>query len=339
MKNEEKKGIIVLVVIIIVIIAVITGTIIMSNVRDKSSKGSFIRQTELSEENVDVDTGSYKREFIAAVYLEGVIEEENQDYSQQWIMETIKSLKFNDRNVAIALYVDSPGGSVYCADEVYLALQDYKTTGKPVYVYQGPMSASGGYYVSCAGDAIYANRNTLTGCIGVIFGQSVDITGLLDKAGIKTKTFHSGRNKTMLSPNEPLTEEQEKIMQSMCDEAYQQFVSIVANNREMPYTEAEKLSDGRLYSANQALNNGLIDGIDSWENMLTILAEDVLEKPGINVAEFRKEKDKSPSILDFVFSSFTKLKNQEAAAALGLPPAVTKYLEFNSYPAYLYQGF
>lgn len=365
MTKQDKKGYIVLGAIAIVIIAVITISILVSGKNNKSTNtykaGESERtesyenspqegdvnniaengsKSELSEnEIINVKPGSYKKEFIAAVYLEGVIEERNQDYDQKWLMDTIKSLKNNKRNVAIALYVDSPGGSVYCADEVYLALQDYKTSGKPVYVYQGPMSASGGYYISCAGDAIYANRNTLTGCIGVIFGQSVDITGLLEKVGIKSKTFHSGRNKTMLSPDEPLTKEQEEIMQSMCDEAYKQFVTIVANNRDMTYDQAAELSDGRLYSANQALQNGLIDGIDSWENMITILAEDVLHKPGITVAEFKKEKDKMPSVLDFVFTSISNIQEQSAAAKLGLPPAVLKTLEFDSYPAYLYQGF
>ena len=272
MNKQDKKGIITLCVIIgVVIIAVITSTIL--SMKKNDNKGT-ISQVIISDDYEDVDVSSYKKEFIASLYIEGTIEEANSLYNQKWLMDTINNLTNNRNNVALAIYIDSPGGGVYQADEVYLALENYKAaTGRPIFVYQGPMAASGGYYISCAADQIYANRNTLTGCIGVIFGQSLDITGLLDNLGIKSKTFHTGRNKTMLSPDTPLTEEQEAIMQSMCDECYEQFVSIVANSRGMSYEEAAALSDGRLYTAKQGLENGLVDCIDTWDNMLSTLAE------------------------------------------------------------------
>ena len=338
MNKQDKKGVITLCVIIfVVVVAVTISTIIMTRNSDNGYRTATTEVT-VSDENEVIDKSSYKKEFIATLYIEGTIEEANSQYNQKWLMDTIKNLKKNNKNVALAIYIDSPGGGVYQADEVYLALQDYKTTGRPIFVYQGPMAASGGYYISCAADQIFANRNTLTGCIGVIFGQSLDITGLLDKVGIKSKTFHSGRNKTMLSPDTPLTEEQEAIMQSMCDECYEQFVSIVANNRDMTYEQAAELSDGRLYTAKQALENGLIDGIDSWENMLTILAEDVLEKPGIKVIEYKKEVEDEFGILDLILSSKTKMHQQETAAKLGIPVSALEYMEFDSYPAYLYTG-
>lgn len=338
MNKQDKKGVITLCVIIFVVIVAVTVSTILMNRKNDNSYSSVTTEVIVSDGNENVDRSSYKKEFIAALYIEGTIEDANSQYNQKWLMDTIKSLKKNNRNVALAIYIDSPGGGVYQADEVYLALQDYKTTGRPIFVYQGPMAASGGYYISCAADQIFANRNTLTGCIGVIFGQSLDITGLLDKVGIKSKTFHSGRNKTMLSPDTPLTEEQEAIMQSMCDECYEQFVSIVANNRGMTYEKAAELSDGRLYTAKQALENGLVDRIDSWENMLTILAEDILEKPGIKVTEYRKEVEDEFNILDFVLSSKAKMHQEEMAVKLGIPLSALEYMEFDSYPAYLYTG-
>ena len=175
MKNTTKSGIIVLV---IMIIAVTGYSIYTIKGQDNyygnalQSTGSSYRVAETSETYDPIAAKNYKNEFIAALYIEGTIQEENDTYNQKWLMSTIHGLKDNKKNVAIALYIDSPGGAVYQADEVYLALQDYKTTGRPVYVYQGPMAASGGYYISCAGNKIYANRNTLTGCIGVISGTS-----------------------------------------------------------------------------------------------------------------------------------------------------------------------
>lgn len=338
MNKQSKKGIIVLTVIALVVTVTIVLSIVLPRVVTFFSNKGNVTNAKLSEDFIEVNFSSYKKDFIAALYIEGVIEEKNYDYDHEWLMNTIYSLKDNENNVALAIYIDSPGGGCYQADEVYLALQDYKTTGRPIYVYQGPLAASGGYYISCAADQIYANRNTLTGCIGVIFGQSFDLTGLYEKLGIKSKTFHSGRNKTMLYPDEPLTEEQEDIMQSLCDDSYEQFVKIVANGRGMTYEKAKELSDGRLYTANQGLENGLIDRIDSWDNMLTVLAEDTLEKPGIKVIDFKKAEEVF-NIFDIMLYSFSKLSEKEASAKLGLPSSVFNYSDFNSYPAYLCTEF
>ena len=138
-------------------------------------------------------------EFIAAIYVEGVIENKNASYNQEWLLTTIDNLKNNSKNVGIALFINSPGGGVYQSDEVYLALQDYKTANKKVYAYMGSLAASGGYYISCAAEKIYANRNTLTGSIGVIAGQSFDMTELMYNIGIESETFFAGRNKNMLN--------------------------------------------------------------------------------------------------------------------------------------------
>jgi len=204
--------------------------------------------------------------YFAVLHVEGVISKEGETYNQEWIMDTIENLEDDEKNLGILLYVDSPGGTVYESDETYLALMDYKKfTGRPVFAYFASLAASGGYYIASAADKIYANRNTLTGSIGVIAGESLDATGLLDKIGIKSRTFTAGRNKNMLNYNQPLTEEQAQIMQSIADDAYEQFTSIVAEARHMPIERVKELADGRIYTASQALKNGLIDGICPFE--------------------------------------------------------------------------
>ena len=222
-------------------------------------------------------SGSHRggKGYIAKLYVEGVITEATHTYNQEWLLDTIQDLEDDGKNRAILLYLDTPGGGVYEADEVYLALVRYKRhTGRPVYAYMGPMAASGGYYIACAADKILANRNTLTGSIGVIFGSSFDATGLLEKLGIKSETFHSGENKNMLGYNEPLTDEQRSIMQSISDEAYEQFTGIVAESRKLGMEEVKKLADGRIYTAKQAHANGLIDGVCSCEQALDALKDD-----------------------------------------------------------------
>ena len=340
MKKTTKSGLIVLILLILGISGYTAYSIFSIKDTDSSpviaSAGNY-RVGEDSDSYDPVLAKQYKRNFIAALYIEGTITEENQNYNQKWLLNTISNLKNNDKNAALAIFINSPGGAVYQADEVYLALNDYKTTGRPIYVYQGSMAASGGYYISCAGNKIYANRNTLTGCIGVIMGTSFDLTGLFDKIGIKSKTIHSGKNKNMLNYNEPLTAEQEAIMQSICDECYDQFVSIVAKNRGIQYNTCCKLSDGRLYTAKQALEIRLVDAIDSWDNMLRDLAENELKKPGIKVVTYRYQK-KRQNFIQILSGKALELENAKAAAELGVPSEVMKSMnDRNFVPMYLAQ--
>ena len=93
----------------------------------------------------------------------------------------------------------------------------------------------------------------------------MDATGLLDKIGIKTTTITAGKNKNMGNYNAPLTEEQRAILQSIADEAYEQFTQIVAESRKKPIEEIKQLADGRIYTANQAKENGLVDAVCEYE--------------------------------------------------------------------------
>lgn len=207
-----------------------------------------------------------KNDYVALLVVEGVIQREAKTYNQRWILDSIDFFKNDEKNKGILLFVNSPGGTVYESDETYLALLDYKnSTGKKIYAYFGSLAASGGYYIASAADYIFANRNTLTGSIGVIAGQSLDATELMEKIGVKSRTFTAGRNKNMMNYNAPLTDEQIEIMQSIADDAYEQFTSIVATSRKMNIDDVKKIADGRIYTANQALKNGLIDEICSLE--------------------------------------------------------------------------
>lgn len=336
MKNKFNSGLFVL--ILLVLFGV--GYSIFKLTKD--SYVAFNAPTASVERTFNFDPAvakSYKKDFIAALYIEGTIQEANYTYDQQWLLSTIKNLKNNKNNTALAIFIDSPGGAVYQADEVYIALQDYKAaTGRPIYVYQGSMAASGGYYISCAATEIYANRNTLTGCIGVIMGTSFDLTGLFEDLGIESTTVHSGRNKNMMNYNEPFNEEQQEIMQSICDECYEQFVSIVANSRKLSYDTAVELSDGRLYTAKQALENGLIDHIDSWTHMLEDLANKI-EKPGIRVVTYKKERRRQ-SMLDYLTGTAKDFSTSAVSAKLGLPQRVIEDMNSSSMlPMYLATGF
>lgn len=210
-------------------------------------------------------------DYIAVVKVEGTIQEQTaaslfetvSGYQHSTTLQYIDYLMADPNNQAILLYVDSPGGTIYEGDELYQKLMQYKeSTGRPIWGYMSHYAASGGYYISMSADKIYANRNTVTGSIGVIM-SGYDMTGLYEKLGMRYVSITSGINKD----SSKLTEEQIEIYQAQVDEAYEQFVGIVADGRDMSADVVKKLADGRTYTASQALENGLIDEISSYEDM------------------------------------------------------------------------
>lgn len=201
---------------------------------------------------------------------------ESGGYNHDLYMAYVDELMYSDYNKGIMLYIDSPGGTVYESDELYLKLMEYKeVTGRPIWAYFASQACSGGYYIAMAADKIYANRNCWTGSIGVIVSL-VNCKGLYDKLGIEEIDITSGANKAMGSAGLELTEEQYGILQSLVDEAYDQFVEIVSKGRDMDEATVRKIADGRIYSAKQALELDLVDAIGSYEEE-QIAFEEALE--------------------------------------------------------------
>lgn len=325
--NKKKSGIIIFIIIIaLAVLCAIFSTISVIKLLNNSNQNVNSNGSTIVKK---ITTSSFEKSNIAAIYIEGIIQDQNQSYNQKWLLETVNKLKESKTNKAIALFINSPGGNVYQADELYLALQNYKTSGKPIYVYQGPLSASGGYYISCAGTKIYANRNSLIGSIGVISSQSVDITQLMNKIGITATTITAGKNKNMMNFNEPVTQEQKEIMQEIANECYEQFTGIVAINRNIPLFEVKKLADGRIYTANQALKNKLIDGIDSWENMLKLMKETEFNGENLSVVEY-KYKDNT-NLVKYLMNALSK-ENPLKIVNNSINKAML------TYPAYIYEN-
>lgn len=218
-------------------------------------------------------------DYIAVLYVEGTIQSANTDYfgnptgyQHKWTLDAIDALIDDGNNRGIIIFVNSPGGGVYESDELYLKLEEYKErTGCPVYAYMGSMAASGGYYISAAADTIIANRNCWTGSIGVTVGSFLDFSGLLERYGVTVTTIDTGEFKSMGSNLREMSGDERAIWQSLVDEAYMQFVQIVADGRGMQIDEVKNLADGRIYSAQQALEVGLIDGIGSFDDAVRVM--------------------------------------------------------------------
>ena len=136
----------------------------------------------------------------------------------------------------------------------------------------GSIAASGGYYVACAADEIYANPGTITGSIGVI-AEFANIEGLMDKIGIRFETLKTGKFKDTGSAFRPMTEEEEKLITEMLMDVYEQFVEAVAESRRMPVEEVRKYADGRIFSGRQALEYGFIDALGTQNDAVERAAD------------------------------------------------------------------
>lgn len=156
---------------------------------------------------------------------------------------------------AIVLNVNTPGGAVVPSDRIHHALEE---VDKPIVVTMGDVAASGGVYLSMAADYIVANPSTLTGSIGVI-SQFPNAEELLDKIGVEFAVIKSGESKDIGSPYRQMEAEEREIWQGIVDEAHQRFVQVVSEGRGLPEEEVRTIADGRILSASQALEIGLID--------------------------------------------------------------------------------
>ena len=286
------------------------------------------------------DSGDYatnksagiKKGYISVLNVEGTIQPKGDYYNQKWITSNIYKFKNDPKNKAIILYIDSPGGTVYESDETFLALQDYKSSGKKVFAYMGSIAASGGYYIACAADEIYANRNTLTGSIGVISGSFLDLSEFLEDKGIHYETVHAGKNKNMGNYNEPVSDEQRAIMQSVADECYEQFTSIVSKSRDIEMDTLLPLCDGRIYTAKQALECGLIDGIFSWSDFIEELFSEYPEFEKCSLKKFSYEREKG--FFESLMNS--RVSKNQTDTIEGVPQAVWEEMNLKG-PLFLYK--
>ncbi len=184
--------------------------------------------------------------------------------------ELIKAGK--DKQVkAIILRINSPGGTVTGSDILYHEIQQFKKKHQiPVFASIVDLGTSGGYYVAMAADKIMAHPSTITGSIGVIM-VTLNAEGLLEKVGVQPNTIMSGPKKSMGTPFRSMTKEERGIFQGLIDSMYDQFITVVKNGRpQLEEDEIRRLADGRVYSAAQAKDTGLVDDIGYLDDVITL---------------------------------------------------------------------
>ena len=214
-------------------------------------------------------------EKVAVIDINGAISKSDK------VIELIHQYRDNGSIKAMVVRIDSPGGSVAPVQEIYSELKKLEI---PVVASLGGTAASGGYYIACAADQIFANPGTLTGSIGVIM-QFVKMKGLYDKVGIDQQTVKSGKFKDTGSPIRSLTPEEKELLQETIDDVHDQFVDAIFDERKdrLSRDEVLALADGRIFSGNQALEKKLVDRLGNLHDAIAHAAElgGIVGKPKI----------------------------------------------------------
>jgi protease-4 len=190
------------------------------------------------------------------------------------VKEEIEKAEKDKKVRAVVLRINSPGGTVTASDMIYHEISAFRTrTGRPVIASIMDLGTSGAYYIAQAADRVISHPTTVTGSIGV-FMVRPDIEGLLSKLGIRTTEIKSGELKAMGSPFKPLSPEEQKVFQSVIDEMYDRFLKVVMDGRKgLSQEKVRTLADGRIYTAQQALEAGLIDGIGYLSDAVELAKE------------------------------------------------------------------
>ena len=207
--------------------------------------------------------------------------------------------------VAVVVRIDSPGGSVGAAQEIYDAIIELKKK-KKVVVSMGSIAASGGLLIACAGDKIVANPGTITGSISAIM-QFANLEELMKKVGVKSSVVKSGPYKDIGSPMREMTPEEQAIVQELVDDIYNQFIDVIVRNRKLTREQVAAIADGRVFSGRKAKDYGLVDqlgNMDAAAKLASVLAG----KDGQYELVFPKKTGRG--IFDLMFESAANSLNQ-----------------------------
>ncbi|MBR5169990.1 MAG: signal peptide peptidase SppA [Muribaculaceae bacterium] len=228
---------------------------------DKSDDLKFVSPENLASSLEDAVLGDH----IAVVYAVGEIDgtssmgatEEGIDSER--LSKVIHKLMDDDNVKGMVLRVNSPGGSAFGSEQIWKAVEDFKSTGKPVAVSMGDYAASGGYYISCGAERIFAERTTLTGSIG-IFGMIPDVSELVEnKLGVHMASVKTNENADMGATGKKLTPAQLAALQNMVNQGYELFTKRCADGRHVTQDSIKSIAEGRVWDGISAKQIGLVD--------------------------------------------------------------------------------
>ena len=241
---------------------------------------------------------------IAVIHVEGAIVTGGIDFNtagSDGIVRNINKAR-DDKNVkGIVLRVNSPGGDVYASSMITNALEEFQSTGRPVYTSMGDIAASGGVWVTTTSEEIWAEDTTLTGSIGV-YSIVVDPTPLIEWTGTNFDGVSMTKAGDIFDLSRGMNDELNKQLRENTENFYKEFVTKVADNRNMEYSEVLKFAGGRIWRGDKALELGLVDKLGSLEDVISSMVTD-LELEDYKVFSYNTE-------VEFEFDLNMLIKNK-----------------------------
>jgi len=293
------------------------------------------RHRDFEEHYLQGNTDAHNK--IVVIYLNGIISGANDGtVSEEGMVGDLKAQldqAAEDKQVkAIVLRVNSPGGEVVASDAIYKALVQMRDKHhKPIVTSMESVGASGAYYAAMGTSYVMATDLTITGSIGVIM-QSFTFGGLMDKVGVKSYTFKSGKYKDLLNPMREPTDDEKEMVNTLIMEVYEKFAGIVAKERHINLDKLKTtLADGRILSGNQALKGKLIDGLGYFDDAV----KKAMELGGVKKAKVVTYR--APFSFRNLFRLFGESKASKIQIQVGptLPKLETGKLYF--LPAYMFR--
>jgi protease-4 len=240
--------------------------------------------------------------------------------------EALRKAEMDSDVAGVIVRINSPGGTVAASDTIFHEIMSFKQRKKiPVHAYIVELGASGGYYVASASDRIIASPTAITGSIGVI-AMKFNLEGLLSKIGVSEETYKSGPRKDSWSPFRPSTPEEKKMFQDMIDSLYARFVEVVYANRQKLLTEQEvkALADGRILTADRALEAKLIDQVSYLDETIESM------KRALHIEQAR--------VITYVRSKEFKSNIYSEHSEMGQGPKVINLISINAEDLSLFSG-
>jgi protease-4 len=212
------------------------------------------------------------------------------------VKEELEKATQDDRVKAVVLKINSPGGTVSAADVILHELKAFKAKkGVPVVVCLQGLAASGGYYVAQAGDTIIAYPTCITGSIGVI-AMKFNLQELMNKVGVGEDVVKSGKWKDFWSPFRPATPQEKEMMQHIIDDFYREFVNVVAQGRKLSLKQALAVADGRIFTASEARDLGLVDQLGYLDDAIELARTKAGLETGAKVVIYHRPGSYKPTI-------------------------------------------
>ena len=234
------------------------------------------------------DTSKYDKNKVAVIYAVGEITDAaGEGIVAKDLVKTINDVAKDSAVKAVVLRVSSPGGSAYASEQIWHALNKLKAK-KTLIVSMGDYAASGGYYISCMADKIVAQPNTITGSIG-IFGVIPNISGLNEKLGLTYDGVKTNKMSDAITVNRKFTPEERDLMQNYVNRGYELFVKRCADGRKMKTEQIKAIAEGRVWTGEDAIKNGLVDKIGGLNDAIALAVTKAKLKT-YNVSEYPEKE-------------------------------------------------